>query len=81
MQAAKTVSKVTGKSVSYMPLKNEQMASLPFPHAAEMANMFQYYDDHTAFHDLRPMDKTIVKGKPFAQWAEENAALLKSKLA
>ena len=78
---AEVVSKVTGKHVIYKDIDRDTFASLPFPGAADLANMFAYYCLCNTFADLRPIEKAAVKGKTFEESANENAAALKAELA
>ena len=78
---AESISKVTGKTVKYTEVPRDVAASFPFPAAAELANMFQFYNDFSMFADNRPVDKTVVRGSTFQKWAEENADGLKAVLA
>ncbi len=78
---AEVVSKVTGKTVRYHELTRDQMAALPFPAAAELANMFQYYNDFPNFADDRPVDKAVIKGNTFLRWAEAHADALKAAVS
>lgn len=75
---AEVIGQVTGKTVQYQEMTRDQMAALPFPGAAEMANMFQYYNDFPNFADRRPVNKAVVKGNTFQKWAEEHSDALKA---
>ena len=75
---AEVISQVTGKTVKYQELTRDQMAAFPFPGAAEMANMFQYYNDFPNFADRRPVSKAVFKGNSFQKWAEEHSDALKA---
>ena len=75
---AEVISQVTGRTVKYQELTRDQMAALPFPAAAELANMFQYYNDFPNFANDRPLDKAVIKGNTFYKWAEEHSDALKA---
>ncbi|KAK5584559.1 hypothetical protein RB653_006172 [Dictyostelium firmibasis] len=56
-QIADTISKVTGKKVSFNYIPPSVFRTFGFPGADELATMFEYYNEFGAFNDL---DKSIA---------------------
>lgn len=75
-QIADAISDVTGKQLKFVNVPDEAAAAAGYPGAADMANMFAYYRSFKHFNELRPLDGTLVKGKSFKQWAEDNKEAL-----
>lgn len=61
-------------------MTDEQFSALPIPGAQELANMYSYYRQWKYYDELRPLDKRIVSGPTFKEWAEANKDALKKKL-
>ncbi|EIE19581.1 N-terminal nucleophile aminohydrolase [Coccomyxa subellipsoidea C-169] len=79
-QITQILSDVTGKTIRYQPISDEQYASLPFPGAADIANMFHYYRGWSQYDDLRPYSDPVVRGQKFKEWAEAHKDALKKRL-
>lgn len=77
--AATIISKVTGKTLKFVNVPDEAAAAAGYPAAADMANMFAYYRDFPHYNNLRPLDKTAVKGKTFAEFAEAHKEALAAR--
>ena len=69
---AAIVSKVTGKTLKYNQVPLEVYAKFPFPIAAEMAAMFEYYEVGNPVRDIKLTHKLNTKTSSFEQWAEQN---------
>ena len=48
--------------------------------AAELANMFAYYKRFPYYDQMREPSKCIFKGPSFAEWAQQNAEMLKAQI-
>ena len=48
--------------------------------AGEMANMFAYYKRFPYYDEMREPSKCIYKGPSFAEWAQQNAEVLKAQI-
>lgn len=66
--------------MNYYSPTRDQAAAFGFPGADDLANMWEFYDKFTYFADARPLDKAIVKGKTFKEWAEVHKEELLAKL-
>lgn len=64
----------------YQPISDEQYASLPFPGAADLANMFHYYRGWSHYNDLRPYTDPLVRGPKLREWAQAHSDALKTRL-
>jgi taspase (threonine aspartase 1) len=71
---------VTSVGCRYTPITDEQYAALPFPVAAELANMYSYYRQFPYYDENRPMEKRLADGPTFRQWAEAHREELLKKL-
>jgi uncharacterized protein YbjT (DUF2867 family) len=55
-QMAESFSKVLGEEVTYVPVPFDALRAQPFPMAAELGNMFQFYAEVPQFKDARDLD-------------------------
>lgn len=58
----------------------EEAAAAGYKGAEEMANMWEFYIKYDYFSEHRPLDKAIVKGQSFKDWAEEHKKDLLAKM-
>jgi uncharacterized protein YbjT (DUF2867 family) len=70
-QMAEQLSAALGEEVAYMPVPFDAMRAQPFPAAAEMGNMFQFYAEVPQFNAVRDLD--VVRDlnpqlQTFQQW-------------
>lgn len=66
--------------MKYISPSRDQAAGAGYKGAAEMANMWEAYDKYENFAEHRPLDKVIVKGRSFKEWAQENKKELLAKM-
>lgn len=53
---------------------------MPFPGAADIANMFHYYREWDHYDDLRPITNPVVQGPTFKDWTEAHSDAFKKRL-
>jgi hypothetical protein len=58
----------------------ESFEKLPFPHAADMAGMFQYYETEKMFRDIELSKKINPNANDFDSWVVRNRKNLLAKL-
>ncbi|KAK9826178.1 hypothetical protein WJX81_004436 [Elliptochloris bilobata] len=78
--AAEVITEVTGISVKYVQMSDEQFKTLPFQFAEDCGNMFRYYRDFDTYDKLRPVEETIFRGPSFREWAVDNREALLAAL-
>jgi uncharacterized protein YbjT (DUF2867 family) len=71
-RVAASISKVTGKTLKYVDVPDEKAAAGGYPGADDLANMWAFYKYFPFFNDARPVDKAIVKGQTFEEWAADH---------
>ena len=65
------ISEVTGKTVKYNRVPYDTFAQFPFPGAADMASMFEFYDLKDLY-DVAVVRSMHPKVATFKEWAEKN---------
>ena len=71
------LSKLTGKSIKYNQVTPEQFAQFPFPGAADLATMFDFYARGNPDRDIVLTKRLNPAVRTFEQWATDNKHLWK----
>ena len=66
------ISKVTGKTFTHNPMSFEDFAKLPFPGAADLSAMFEFYSNYNPDRDIELTRRLNPNMLSFEEWAEMN---------
>lgn len=69
---AKVLTEITGKTVKYSQVPTEVFATFPFPGAADLAAMFEFYAKCNPDRDVELTRKLNPATLTFKAWAEKN---------